>query len=407
MTTEQFLRLADKLAIVFAIIFVGFIALNAMRADGVVLGERGVVGGDFLAFYTAGEFAAAGDALSAYDQSQFDAKLKERAPLDQIGMMWQYPPTAFFLTAALTVAPYKASYLLWMALTWAALAAALHSMGVRGRALRLLVLSPFCLLVVMLGQISLLTGAMLALAAYKPKSRWIVAGLAAGLLTVKPQLGLLLPIAYVAVGAWRTIAVAAVTALIIHTPSLLVFGIEGWREFLTAVQRLNTDVVGSGVNTPAANMTTLFSQLRLLGVPSSIAAPVQYVAALLIAIATWRVWRMDVKGIDNNDMALAKCAVLCAGAILASPYAYIYEMAALLPAGLYLARRAEGWTTPLGVCLIAAWAAIANQHLIPDAPLQLPFLVSGAAFILCVALAHNFQITRRMTANSQNAASAS
>lgn len=388
MTTERFLRLADILAVTFTAVFIAVLVIRAVQLDGVLVSEKGVVGGDFLAFYTAGEFTAAGDALGAYDQNKFDAALKARAPAEQIGMMWQYPPTAFFLTAALTVVPYKVSYFLWMALSWAGLAAALHSIGVRGRNLRLLALSPFCLLVVMLGQISLLTAALLALAAYNPKSRWIVAGLAAGLLTIKPQLGLLLPIAYVAIGAWRTIAVAAVTALILHTPSLLVFGLEGWREFLMAVQRLNTDVVGSGLNTPPGNMTTLFSQLRLVGVPSSIAAPVQYFAAILIAVATWRVWRIDHK---NEDAALAKCAVLCAGAILASPYAYIYEMAALLPAGFYLARRAEDWTTPLGICLIAAWAAMANQHLIPDAPLQLPFLISGAAFILCVTSALGIQ----------------
>lgn len=389
MTTEQFLRLADKLVLAFMAASVGLIIFSAMSADGIVYGEQGVVGADFLAFYTAGEFTATGDALNAYDPRALDEAVKTRAPVENPGLTWQYPPTVFFLTAVLALLPYKASYFLWMGLTWAALAAAFYSIGVRGRSLRLLVLSPFCLVAIIVGQLSLLTAALLILAAYKPNSRWIVAGLAAGLLTVKPQLGLLLPIAYIAVGAWRTIAVAAVTALIIHAPSLLVFGVDGWRAFFTAALRLNTDIINTGSYAPPGNMTTLFSQLRLFGLPPSIASPIQHLAALLIAIATWRVWRDKA---NDDDAALAKCAVLCAGAILASPYAYIYEMTALLPAALYLATRAEGWKTPLSLSMIAAWILSANHHLTPDDLLQIPFLISAAAFVATVFFALGVQL---------------
>lgn len=392
MTTEQFLRLADKAVLAFIIASVGAIVFSTITLDGVVYSEEGAVGADFLAFYAAGEFTVAGEALSAYDPYALNEAVKRRAPVENPGLTWQYPPAVFFLSAALTILPYKASYLVWMTLGWIALASAFYTIGVRGRTLRLVVLSPLCLIVFMLGQLSFLTAALLMLAAYDPKKRWLIAGIAAGLLTVKPQLGLLLPIAYIAVGAWRTIAVAVMATIIVHGLSFLVFGLEGWRTFLEAALRLNTDFINIGSYAPPMNMTTLFSQLRLLGVSSTVALPIQHIAALGICIAIWSVWCSKP---DREDAHLAKCAVLCAGAILTTPYAYFYEMAALLPAAYYLGRRAGDWTSPLGLGLIAGWAAMANHHLIPDEPLQLPFLISAAAFSSALALAMGVQLNER------------
>lgn len=374
MSETAFARLAGKVTIAYAAAFCIAALVITFATPGIVFMNEGVIGGDFLVFYTAGEAARAGQALAAYDFDALDAMMKVRAPLPFIGYMWQYPPTAFFLVMPFSLLPYKAGYVLWCAAGWAVMAHALRTLDFRGPALRLAALSPFCLNVLDNGQMSLATSGLLFLAAYDPKRRWLAAGIAAGLLTIKPQLGLLLPVAFVACGAWRTIAVAAATAVLLHAPSLAVFGVEGWRAAIDAVLRLNADVTGAAQIAPPIGMTTLFAQLRVLGVESSMASAAQYAFSFLIACAVAFVWR-------RPGDPLGKAALVAAGALLAAPYAYSYEMAALVLAGAYLVRAAPGLMSPQMLLPVGASLWLMIGPAMPRiAGLQPPFLISAAAF---------------------------
>ena len=61
MESDRFIRFADRASVVYAASFFLTIIATTFLTDGVAIGARGVVGGDFLAFYTAGEFALRGD----------------------------------------------------------------------------------------------------------------------------------------------------------------------------------------------------------------------------------------------------------------------------------------------------------------------------------------------------------
>jgi len=193
MTQPEFMKMADRLSVLYAVLFVGIIAVATIAADGIAYSDSAVVGGDFLAFYTAGQFALSGEALSAYDFALFDARLQETSGLELLGMMWQYPPTVFFLTALLALASYKISYFLWLLTGWSTLAFTLRSIGIHGATLRMLLCSPLCVAFVVYGQLNLFTSSLLILAAFDPRRRFLIAGIAAGLLTIKPQLGILRP----------------------------------------------------------------------------------------------------------------------------------------------------------------------------------------------------------------------
>lgn len=379
MTQSTFLRIADRVTIAYAVAFILTAVVIMLTTPGIVFTQNGIVGGDFLAFYTAGAFTLSGDALSAYDLTAFDERLKEHAPLPALGMMWQYPPTVFFLTAPFALLPYKLSYVLWCALGWASLVFALRHIGLSGRALRLAAFSVLCLNVFDNGQISLFTAALLFLAAYDPKNRWLIAGIAAGLLTIKPQLGILLPVAYLATGAWRTILVAIVTAVVLHSPSLLFYGLGAWQDFALSVIRLNADVTGGGHHAPPDAMTTLFGQLRMFGAPANIAMKAQYVMTATIIIMTAWVWR-------KSDDPLGKAALIGAGAILATPYGYAYEMAALLLGAVYLARQGTSLFSPARLFLIGAWMMIVTTPIIENLfVFQTPFLLSVMGFAVIAA----------------------
>ena len=50
----------------------------------------------------------------AYDFAAFDAALKALAPIEQAGMMWQYPPAMYFLVAPFALLPYKLAFIAWI-----------------------------------------------------------------------------------------------------------------------------------------------------------------------------------------------------------------------------------------------------------------------------------------------------
>ena len=380
MTHPAFMAMATRLTLIYAATYCATVFAAAFLTDGLVLTEKGVVGSDFLAFYTAGDFAREGAALRAYDFEAFDARLKARAPLEQLGMMWQYPPTMFFILAPFALLPYKAGYVLWIAAGWAALLLALRHVEIRGRALVLLGLSPLCVVVVDNGQIAMGAAALVFVAAYRPKERWLAAGVAAGLLTIKPQLGLLLPLVYLAGGAWRTIAVAAATAVVFHAPSVLVFGLEGWGEFIAAAARLNADVTGPALHTPPNGMATLFGQLRVMGAPSAVALPAQYVFSALAALAVVAGWR-------RTGDPLARMALVSAAAALVSPYAYGYETPLLIGAAALIARQADSYRSPAAIALIAVALYIILTPAAPEllgAATQFPLFFAAFASTLMI-----------------------
>lgn len=364
---------------VYAASFFLTIAATTFITDGVAIGARGVVGGDFLAFYTAGEFALRGEAAAAYDFASFDDALKARAPLEAIGMMWQYPPAMFFIAAPFALLPYKLAFIAWTLAGWSVLGWALRRIGFRGETFRILLFSSLTVSILGHGQISAITAGLLFLAAYDPKKRWLVAGIAAGLLTIKPQLGLLLPFAFLAVGAWRTIAVACVTAILLHAGSFLAVGTDGWSAFLDAVLRFKDEFAGAAAMTPPRGMTTVFGQVKLMGFSGAAAMQAQLLAFALLAAITVVIWR---KSIDP----LAKAAFVGAGAIVAAPYAYGYEMTALLLAGVFLAKRARTPRSALGATLIALWLVIAARPLVGEfAMLNTAFMISIGVLATLIA----------------------
>ena len=92
-----------------------------------------------------------------------------------------------------------------------------------------MVLAPASLLVLVTGQVTFLVAAMGLAGLSSLKTRPIVAGLLFGVAgAIKPQAMLLLPVALLAIGAWRTIAATAFAAMLVVFVSLLVFGVDAW-----------------------------------------------------------------------------------------------------------------------------------------------------------------------------------
>ena len=344
-----FLVRATMLA--FALWLASAFAAFVLEGD-VAIGERGVLGGDFLAFYAASLGVQAGDALAMYDIPAFEAQLRTIVDLPVYGLWWQYPPPVFTLITPLAYLPYPVAFILWIGGTLALFAGALRTTGLPTRFVLFGACSPLALIVINQGQIAFLTAALLVVAASCAKSRPVLAGICAGLLVIKPQLGVLLPVAYAAAGCWRAFGVATLTAMAAVLLSTLMFSFDVWAQFFDAVARLNADISGPRTVAPLAGMATPMATLMSWGAPAALARGLHILIAVGLAGFVGWVWRR--RGVD--DLA---AAALCAASVLVTPYAYAYELIALAFPCVVLARHAlaERWLVGEREALAVGWLA--------------------------------------------------
>lgn len=332
---------------------------------------------DFIAFWAAARLALAGRPLAAFDP----AALAEAAGVDAgtvENLRWLYPPAFHALIAPLGLLPYWAAWVAFAIVSAAALALAADGPA---RPLpggwRLVVVSPVTLIgCLAIGQTSLLwtAGLMAALWAIRQERR-VAAGAWIALLTIKPQLGILVPVALLAARNWRTFAAAsAIAAVVILGPTAL-FGVEYWRHFLAdldgTVARMERGYV-------LDRLVSTYGFLRAAGADHAPALAAQLMATVMLGAAVAWTWSRTALGTD------LKFAVLCAAIPLATPYAYYYEMVLTLAAGVFLVRDGFGRGLLAKAWLFLIWLGPVPSLYLPGlatVALAAPPLIAGTLAI--------------------------
>lgn len=220
------------------------LAASFVSRDGVtVFGTP--LGGDFIAFYTAGRL------VSDQRDRLYDLQLQDQmvhatvpaAPADQ-SMPYVNPPFFALLFAPLAQLPFAFSYLVWILVSVALYAAAvLFALWVspalprRSTFLVALAFPPFCMFVLQGGQVSAFGCFALSLAFFLAHSqRTVGAGLALALLLYKPPL-LLFVLPMLAVKKqWRTLAGFAVGASLLSFASWVLVGTSGLLQYLQVLR---------------------------------------------------------------------------------------------------------------------------------------------------------------------------
>lgn len=283
-----------------------------------------VLGGDFVAFWAASREIIAGNLTGLYTPDGLDAAIQAHRPgADVTGLTWQYPPHASLIFSPMGYLPYTVAYSLWCGLGVSIFTAILLSIGFKGRFLIALLATIPIVIALNTGQNALFTGSLLLVAVLYAKPRPLIAGLAAGLLTIKPQLGILLPILFIAGGHWRAIVSAAIVTIALCSWSYLVAGAETWTSFFEYLSIVSGSVA-DGVM-PLYKMVNVFSAARLAQMPEAIAIALTLLsfAASILAI----VWT-----VRNTKDSRWHYAVLAPMTLLTTPYSMYYELALIVPA---------------------------------------------------------------------------
>lgn len=310
-----------------------------------------VIGGDFIVFRLAASVAGTPDMIAIYEMSNLKEMLEAiYLGKDDLNFAWMYPPTMSLIIAPFGLPPYLAAFALWVALFGGLFLFTTFRLWADKWALFFVAASPAVFQAVITGQNGLMTATLLALAGAFADRRPILAGIAAGLLTVKPQLGLLIPIAFMAAGCWRAFAVAAVTAVALALASLVAYGPESWIGFYEGVTAHGARMGAEGF--PYSKLVTPYGLIFMAGAPALVATLVQTAAGLALAAYVVVVWRR----VKDWDL---RAAALSTAAILATPYAFYYEIVIMAPALLLIARRGveTGWLRYEQLTLIIAWIA--------------------------------------------------
>jgi arabinofuranan 3-O-arabinosyltransferase len=196
-------------------------------------GDGRPIANDFVNVWAAGRLALDGNPAAAYDWT-----LHKAAEVGAVGYDfpnyygWHYPPPFLFVAAALATLPYLVAALVWLVVTLAAYAVTLG--GILGnRAGVLLALGfPAALWNVTAEQNGFLTATLIGGTLGLLERHPALAGLCLGLLSYKPQFGLLFPIVLIADRRWLTIVVAALTVGALAMASWLAFGSASWEAFM-------------------------------------------------------------------------------------------------------------------------------------------------------------------------------
>lgn len=290
---------------------------NGVDANGFLLGT------DFISFWTTGAMLHAGG--DPYDLAAHMAAQRTVFAARDAYTAFYYPPAFLPVCWLLACLPYFPALGCWLLATGTGFVAALRPWLARARlelpSAWLLAAFPAMPLVITHGQTTFLVGALLACGLWLVPRRPLLAGLLIGLATMKPQLGLLVPVALLLAGRWRVIAGAAASALALCATAIACFGIAVVPRWMAAADRAQEAMAAGSV--PFGKMVSAFAAARLLGAPVGLAYAVQAIVALAV-VAALGVAARRMRGWTGGTAAL-----VLAGAPLMTPFVLDYDLALL------------------------------------------------------------------------------
>lgn len=342
-------RPAELLCIALAIANIAYLLASYVEGTWLVTGNGAAIPSDFVNVWAAGHLVLQGHPALAYDWPAHKA-IEELAVGHSFDgyFGWHYPPMFLFFAATLALFSYVGGYLAWLLATFPAYVIVVRQITGERAGYLLALAFPAILSNFIVGQNGFLTAGLIGGALLTIERRPVLAGIFVGLLTYKPHLGLLFPIALIAGQHWRVIASATITALLIAAASWLAFGTETWIAFVQSIPHTSQAFLSDGWAN-FGKLQTIFGLARALDAPENIAWTLQGGLALAAAIAVALIWRSKLP----FDI---KAAALGAGAMLATPYLYTYDLVVLaVPlAFLYrLGRRAHFLNYEAGAIVLA------------------------------------------------------
>ena len=312
---EMFFRLALAFGVTLAGLELAYLLTAPLPYDR--LGY--VVGHDFVNTWTGGRLALSGNPGAHFGFLAYNGLLRDTFGPDYPMHIWSYPPHILLFIWPLGHLPYIAAYVAYMAMGLLTYLAVVSDGDRRADHLLLLALAPATIINIWCGQVGFFVAALLVGGLIQLDRRPILAGVLFGLLSIKPHLGLLLPLMLVLTRHWRAIAAAVATIVMLLAATTLVFGPKVWIAYVNEAMPVQSYVLLANVEPWMAHVPTAFMNARIAGlsVTTAVAAQVLLSATATAGVA-WTFWRRRDPVLSNALFLTATLAV--------TPYAFNYDM---------------------------------------------------------------------------------
>lgn len=327
---------------------------------------------DFSVFHTVGAMANAGQAAQAYADARMIAAENAAFPGNTLRLPWNYPPTFELVLMPLGALPYVAAWLVWSGILYGFYVLLARRLADTTELLVFLLLAPGAAVNLFFGQNGILSTVLLGGGVLLLRSRPILAGVLLGLISYKPQLALLAPIALLAGREWRALGAAIVSQLVLILVSVALLGSEPWFAFLYKLAHPAAVFSSSSSDWRAIPSVMIFA--RTLGLGAAASSVLHWaVAGIATAFALWT-WHRTKDG-------PARMAVLAAGTLLVTPYLRSYDLLLLILPIAVMLRSQTGVIEKL--IIFAAWL-MPGVLMFMNTPVQVAPLVSAAVMGLLV-----------------------
>jgi len=314
---------------------------------------------DFGFFWLSGKLAVAGDTSRIFDfpaWSAIQASFFNPGSCPNFNRFF-YPPTLLFLTYPLGLMPYVVALGAWIVASFGLYQAAVYAIIPRRAALIVAATPVFVMLSnVLMGHNGFFSAALIGLALLFAERRPMLSGIFLGMLTYKPHFGLLFPIGLLASRNWRAIGSAVLLTAVLAILAWMAFGYEGWAEFINAFTERGSDLgPAQGVH---PRLQSIFGIFYWTGVSLWVAWSAQLAVSVLTALGIWMLWA-------NPISFNLKAAALCAGILLASPYALFYDLSILCIAAAFFIKEgmSRGFLPGERTLMVIFWAVLLSFRL--------------------------------------------
>ena len=286
---------------------------------------------DFVNVWSAGRLVLDGHAAQAYDWDI--QKQVQVAVLGQSydgNFAWHYPPPFLFVAALLAHFPYAVAFIGWAAASLVPYLAVVRAIVGRPFGLLLAAAFPVVLNNTLVGQNGFLTAALIGGMLYLMPTRPVLSGICLGLLSYKPQYGLLFPLLLIAASQWTVFLTAGLVAVVMAFVSWLAFGTESWQAFFHWMPMFSQAFLTEG-RAPWGKMQSVFALVRYFGGTEQLAWVFQWIMSGTVAIVLALMWR-------SRASYPLKAAAAAAGTLLVTPYLFIYDLMVLAVPVAFLVR---------------------------------------------------------------------
>ncbi|MBN8980043.1 MAG: DUF2029 domain-containing protein [Rhizobiales bacterium] len=277
---------------------------------------------DFVNVWSAGKLALQGHAAQAWDWTiQKNLQIVILGQSYPGNFAWHYPPPFLFVAALLASVPYVAAYMAWPLISFVPFALVMRGLVGNSFGWILAAAFPVVLVNALIGQNGFLTAALIGGTLYLMPIRPVLSGICLGLLSYKPQYGILFPLVLIVAQQWTVFVTAAIVAVLMAIASCAVFGVDAWLAWWQWLPMASQAFLSEG-RAPWGKMQSIFATVRYFDGTEHFAWICQWTMTALVACALVALWRSRVR-------YSIKAAGLATGTLLATPYLFLYDVMVL------------------------------------------------------------------------------